>query len=87
MILETPGAHALRCAPELGILAALEAALAIAIPAVAAAHPELYDDQIDPGDYTLDVDAAATLTRQAADLLVTIARYRLALDDPDFGLF
>ena len=55
MIIKTPSADELHCAPELGILAALEAALAIAIPAVGAAHPELYDDQMDPGDYTLDV--------------------------------
>jgi hypothetical protein len=87
MNLETPGADHLRRAPELGILVALEAALAITIAALAAAHPALYDVPVDPDDYTVDVDAAATLARQAVDMLVTIARYRGALNDPDFGIF
>jgi hypothetical protein len=78
MIIHTPWVDHLRLAPELAILAALEAALATAIEMMAATHPEI-SDGLDTDDYPRDVAAAIVLARLAADLIAAIDRYRLVL--------
>lgn len=82
MIVHTPFAGDLCFAPELAILAALEASLATTIQVLIAAHPEL-EDHVAPEEITIDVDTAAKLSRQAAELIATINTYRLAIVDPD----
>jgi hypothetical protein len=83
MIIHTPFADDLCLAPELAILAALEASLATTIQVLIAAHPELTGDPVAPEEITIDVDTAAKLSRQAAQLIATINNYRLAIVDPD----
>ena len=78
MIIHTPWADDLRLAPELAILAALEAALATAIEMMAASHPEI-SDGLDTDHDARDVAAATVLARLAAELLAAINRYRLVL--------
>jgi hypothetical protein len=81
MIIHTPWADDLRLAPELAILATLEAALATAIEMMVASHPEIGDglDSADGDDSAVDVAAAVVLSRLAAELVAAINRYRLAL--------
>ena len=80
MIIHTPWADDLRLAPELAILATLEAALATAIEMMVASHPEISDGGgLDPAEDALDVVAAIALAGRAAELIAAINRYRLAL--------
>ena len=78
-----PTCRELVCAPELGILAAIEATLDVALVALVAAQPELQP--------TTDAyDAAVTPAAVAADhvivcvqaLVAAIATYRVALQTP-----
>jgi hypothetical protein len=92
MIIHTPWADDLRLAPELAILATLEAALATAIEMMVASHPEIGDGGIDTADDDADDDddvaAAVVLARHAAELIAAINSYRLALfhgDDLPLG--
>jgi galactokinase len=78
MIIRTPCVDHLRLAPELAILAVLEAALATATEMMAASHPEIRDG-LDIAEDALDVVAAIALSRRAAELIAAINRYRLAL--------
>jgi hypothetical protein len=82
MIIRTPFASDLCFAPELAILSTLEVSLATTIQVLIAAHPELHDDAGTIADVTIDVDTAAKLSRQAAELITTINTYRLAIVDP-----
>ena len=77
MTINIPRADELCIAPELAILAALEASLAATVQVLAAAHPEIND--INPADYTIDVAVAARLSRRAVGLIATVNRYRLAV--------
>ncbi len=72
-----PNCDNLLGAPELGVLHVLEAALDIAILALAAAHPELRDDV----QYvTVPVaEAALDVIDCARALGILVERYRLAL--------
>jgi hypothetical protein len=77
MTIIIPRADELRLAPEMAILAALEASLAATLQVLSAAHPEINDTN--PRDYTIDVAVAARLSRRAVGLIATINRYRLAV--------
>lgn len=81
MIIDTPWADHLRLAPELAILAALEAALATTIDMMLASHPEIVDGADTADDHQDDVDVAAAIviTRLAAELIAAINSYRLVL--------
>jgi hypothetical protein len=87
MTIHTPCADDLCFAPELAILAALEATLATTIQVLVAAHPELQGEPVAAEEITIDVDAAAKLSRQAAELIATINTYRLAIINPDYWPF
>ena len=78
-----PGAEQLRYAPELAILASLEAALAATISALICVHPALLDDGVDPGERTLEIADAQAITRQAMELIASIHRYRPDVDERD----
>lgn len=79
MIIAIPPDDDLCVAPELAILTALEASLAIATKVLNIAHTEI----LAPGDpryeQSLDTRVAAEIIVEAAHLIATINRYRLAL--------
>jgi hypothetical protein len=77
MSINIPRANELYLAPELAILATLEASLAATIQVLAALHPDLGD--VAPADYAGDVAVAARLCRRATGLIATINKYRLAV--------
>jgi hypothetical protein len=87
MIIATPGDDDLCVAPELAILTALEASLAVAAQVLNIAHTEILAPGDDRHDPTIDTRIAAEIIAQATQLIATINRYRLALLDPDAGLF
>jgi predicted RNA-binding Zn ribbon-like protein len=79
MIIAVPADEDLCVAPELAILTALEASLAIAAKVLNIAHTEILapgDRRCDP---SLDTRVAAEIIAEAAHLIATINRYRLAL--------
>jgi hypothetical protein len=80
MIIATPADYDLCVAPELAILTALEASLAIAVQVLNIAHTEILAEH---RDVALDTRVAAELIAQATLMIATINRYRLALLDPD----
>lgn len=83
MIIATPADDDLAVAPELAILSALEIALVVAAQVLNIAHTEI----LAPGDDRLpagaDTKVAAEIIAQAARLLESINRYRIAIVDPD----
>jgi hypothetical protein len=83
MIIAIPSHEDLCLAPELAILTALEAALALAIPILTITHTEIPA----PGDprYPPSPDAyvAADIIAAAAHTIAAINRYRLALAADD----
>lgn len=81
---EVPRVDQLRAAPELAILAALEAAAAAAISALMAAHTELLGVAEDPLEQTLHVADAAAICHHAEALIASIRRYRPDVDDEPF---
>jgi hypothetical protein len=62
-------------APQLAVLAVLEAALDVAAVTLVAAHP--YD--LEPDDFLVDDRAARALLEAVHEVAAAIARYRLAL--------
>jgi len=67
--------------PQLGPLAVLEAALEVAMNALAAAHPELWlEDEHGPLQVPVQVDR---LLANAARLRRTLSRYRASLQQAD----
>jgi hypothetical protein len=86
MIIATPGDDDLCVAPELAILTALEASLAVAAQVLNIAHTEILAPGDDRHDPTIDTRIAAEIIAQATQLIATINRYRLALVDPDAAL-
>jgi len=78
-----PTCRELVCAPELGILTAIETALDVAIVALVAAQPEL-QSTADPYDAVSTKAAAAAdhVILCAQTLAAAIAAYRAALRDP-----
>ena len=87
MIIAIPGDGDLCVAPELAILAALEATLALAALVLNIAHTEILAPGADRQDPAADTRIAAEIIAQAGNMITTINRYRLALLDPDAGLF
>jgi hypothetical protein len=83
MIIATPCDDDLCVAPELAILAALEVNLAVTAQVLNIAHTEILAPGADPYHPGLDTKIAAALIAQASHMIVTINRYRLALQDPD----
>jgi len=86
MIIHIPGDDDLCVAPELAILSALEASLAVATQVLNIAHTEILAPGDDRHDPNLDTRIAAEIIAQATRLITTINRYRLALIDPDAAL-
>ena len=83
MIIATPADDDLCVAPELAILTALEAILAIAAQVLNIAHTEILAPGADRYGPSLDTCVAAEIIAQATHTIATINRYRLALVDPD----
>jgi hypothetical protein len=81
---EVPRVDQLRAAPELAVLAALDAVAMATIGALLAAHPELLDPNQDPLERTLHVADAAAICRHAEALVASIRRYRPDIDDEPF---
>jgi hypothetical protein len=81
---EVPRVDQLRAAPELAVLAALEAVAVATISALLAAHPELLAADQDPLERTLHVADAAAICRHAEVLVDSIRRYRTDIDDDPF---
>jgi len=83
MIIATPRDEDICVAPELAVLAALQVTLAVTVQMLNIAHTEI----IAPGDTSPtqypDTKIAAQIINQAARLITTINRYRLALGAPD----
>jgi hypothetical protein len=63
-------------APQLGVLALLEAAVDVALVALVAAHP---DDEPEPADVPLERRAARNVVAAAGTLSTALDRYRLAV--------
>ena len=83
MIIATPNDDDLYVAPELAILAALEASLAIAAQVLNIAHTEILAPGADRPPMYLDTRVAAEIIAEATHMIATINRYRLALLDPE----
>ena len=83
MIIAIPTDEDLCVAPELAILTALEASLAIAAQVLNIAHTQILAPGHDPQERHLDTRFAAQIIAEAAHMIATINRYRLALIDPD----
>ena len=83
MIITVPNDDDLCVAPELAILTALEASLAIAAQVLIIAHTEILAPGDDRLTLYLDTRVAAEIIAEATHLITTINRYRLALLDPD----
>lgn len=83
MIVAIPSDDDLWVAPELAILAALEAGLAIAVQVLNITHTEILAPGDDRHPPTIDIRVAAEIITQATHMIATIKRYRLALLDPD----
>ncbi|MGH8897906.1 MAG: hypothetical protein ACRDZ4_13005 [Egibacteraceae bacterium] len=87
MIITTPCDDDLCVAPELAILGALEVNLAITIAVLNIAHTEILAPGAASPPRSPDSTIAAALIAQSSHMIATINRYRLALVDPDAGLF
>jgi hypothetical protein len=83
MIIAIPPDDDLCVAPELAILAALEAGLTIAIQVLNITHTEILAPGDDRRPANLDTRVAAEIIAQATRMIATINRYRRALLDPD----
>jgi hypothetical protein len=83
MIIAIPPDDDLCVAPELAILTALEAGLAIAIQVLNITHTEILAPGEDRLPANLDTRVAAEIIGQATHMIATISRYRRALLDPD----
>jgi len=82
-LVPAPGVRQLGVAPELGVLAILEAAIQTAIPALLAAQPELCAADADAGGSSPCSRCADQAIHLGLELRAAINRYRLALaDDP-----
>ena len=83
MIIAIPPDDDLCVAPELAILTALEADLAIAVQVLNITHTEILGPGDDRHPANLDTRVAAEIIAQATRMTAMINRYRLALLDPD----
>jgi len=83
MIIAIPPDDDLCVAPELAILTALEAGLAIAVQVLNITHTEILAPGDDRYPANLDIRIAAEIIAQATCMIASINRYRLALLDPD----
>lgn len=70
-----PSVVDLYSAPELAVLAVLEAAIDVALIALIAAHP----DDVDDDSVSPESRAAHALVEDARDVAAAVNRYRLAL--------
>lgn len=73
-----PRVEHLYAAPELAVLAVLEAAVDVALVALIAAHPD-DDDDLDDDPIPQERRAARALIDAARDVASAVNRYRLAL--------
>jgi hypothetical protein len=71
--------HQVGVAPELAVLAVLEAAIQSAIPALLAAQPELCAADPDAGGSSPSARSADCAIQLALELRAALNRYRLAL--------
>lgn len=71
-----PLVNELHAAPELAVLAALEATADVAVRALVAAHPEIQDHAQDESD---EIRQAIAILHATSTLASAINRYRLAL--------
>ncbi len=78
---QAPTARQLGVAPELAVLAVLEAAIYSAIPALCAAQPELCAAAPDAGGSSPSAGAAERAILLALELREALHSYRMALDD------
>ncbi len=76
-----PTVRELSVAPELAVLAVLEAAILSAIPALCAAQPELCAAAPDAGGSSPSACAAERAILLALELREALHSYRLALDE------
>lgn len=83
MIIAIPHDDDLCVAPELAILTALETSLTIAAQVLNIAHTEILAPGDDRHPPLLDTRVAAEIIAEAAHMIATINRYRLAILDPD----
>lgn len=83
MIIAIPHDDDLCVAPELAILTALETSLTIAVQVLNIAHTEILAPGDDRHPPSLDTRVAAEIIAEAAHMIATINRYRLAILDPD----
>ena len=85
MIIAIPPDDDLCVAPELAILTAIEAGLAIAVRVLNITHTEI----LAPGDNrhpaSFEIRVAADIIAQATHMIATIGRYRQVLLDPNAG--
>jgi hypothetical protein len=70
-------------APELAILTAIEAGLAIAVQVLNITHTEILAPGDDRHPASFETRVAAEIMAQATSMIATINRYRRALLDPD----
>lgn len=80
-----PTARQLGVAPELAVLAVLEAAIQSAIPALCAAQPELCAAASDAGGTSPSACAAERAIELAIQLREALQSYRLALEEDHRG--
>ena len=85
MIIALPPDDDLCVAPELAILTALEAGLAIAVQVLNITHTEILAPSDERHPANLDTRIAGEIMAQATSMIATINRYRRALLDPDAG--
>jgi len=78
MIIATPDDEDLCVAPELAILATLEVTLAVTVQVLNIAHMEILAPGADADQPLADTQIAAHIIDQAAHLIASINRYRLA---------
>jgi hypothetical protein len=83
MIIAIPPDDDICVAPELAILAALEAGLAITVQVLNITHTEILAPGDDRHPPNLDTRIAAEIIVQSTSMIATINRYRRALLDPD----
>jgi hypothetical protein len=83
MIIAIPPDDDLCVAPELAILTAIEAGLAIAVQVLNITHTEILAPGDDRHPANLEIRVAAEIIAQATHMIATIGRYRSAILDPD----
>lgn len=76
--------HQIQRSPQLGLLAAIDHALALAADTLVIAHPELVDDTI--SDQFPEDLVACQLTEAIANLRRVLVRYHAVIDETRTGI-